>query len=226
MQEFFQTCEVLTNIKGYGKVIATGGIQCNLIDLKSLEVTKLPNYHDQRVRHTAEYLNGILYIFGGMSDHSVQTCERFDWEDWQYIESLASIKIAPRSIIYGGKIYIAGFISEDIEVYDPDTNTFTIVKFGYRMANKIPFILSNSLKLLYIFTDKILTINFENLEIEVEAYTELETEAIGWSHTDTLTYKNSSYFVYSMKDEFGFSLYQLSEDLKIKKVKVFRAQLT
>ena len=106
---------------------------------------------DGRTGHTAQYMNNTLYIFGGYAGISILSCERFNWTDWDYIPSLTEPKEKPGSVIYAGNIYIAGFGSKIIEIYNPTTNvrTFTDEILHASDANTVCLGLSNKFYVLH-----------------------------------------------------------------------------
>ena len=90
----------------------------------------------ERQKHAAVSLNGYVYVLGGINKNGpLETVEKFDplRNQWVYTKNMHFSRYEHSACVLRGKIYVIGGMDashetvREIETYNPDTNTWSIV---------------------------------------------------------------------------------------------------
>ena len=108
-----------------GHVVITGGVTSVYFDttvdiLPETGVIKMlePMNHE-RCGHAMCYYKDSLYVFGGFKNGGLVSAEQFTNQIWKKLPDMESEKQKAGCCVANGKIYIAGFGSDQIDVLDP-----------------------------------------------------------------------------------------------------------
>ena len=144
-KSFSSWCEftpgVLCVTGGYKHSAAKGVYfrEAKLINLTLMVVTPMPDMNVERCRHALLAIKGSIYAFGGYNDAYLKSIEKFDTsvEEWVETGSLSEAKDCVSAAIWQDKVYLVGYGSKKIEIFDPNTCTTTLfpVKLRYTLMN-------------------------------------------------------------------------------------------
>jgi len=133
-----------------GDIFFTGGAddrtgrataQCYKLDFEQKSLTSIDLMLKPRNNHGIAYLDGFLYVVGGVSNEegSLTTCERYGVNEGKAWEKIASLNVAAHGacvatfrerLLYkiGGKKN-SRQLANTIEVYNVENNTWTVIPF-------------------------------------------------------------------------------------------------
>ena len=137
-------CHVLVSCKGCLYNIGgedENGISSAVEKLQGLkeEWEFVPPMHEKRAGLAAVACNDCIYAIGGCSDDSresyLKTVEKYDAtvNRWSFVEEMKFYRAGHFACVLNGKIFVIGgkdadgTVVREIEVYDPNTNTWSVV---------------------------------------------------------------------------------------------------
>lgn len=119
-----------------GQIFYTGGKENSttytsetfLIQIPSLEFTRLPDMRVTRMLPGVIYYKDSVYVFGGCnSNGNLKKCERYDLVEkcWVDLPDMQCMRSAFTITIVNDKFYIIGD-SRNIEIFEPTSSTFSL----------------------------------------------------------------------------------------------------
>ena len=137
--------ECLYNIGGVGENGFSSAVE-RLRGLKE-EWEFAPPMHEKRLGLAAVACNDCIYAIGGRSGDSresyLKTVEKYDAtvNRWSFVEEMKFYRAGHFACVLNGKIFVIGgkdadgTIVREIEVYDPNTNTWSVVGRTAKLYN-------------------------------------------------------------------------------------------
>ena len=133
--------------------------EAHILDLTTNIVIPMLNMNTARCRHAMVSLNTGIYAIGGINSGTVRSIERVqrENEDWEVVAEMSEGKEAASVAVWRGKMYIVGYGSRKIELFDPISlhlSTFSI-KFpcSYFLSPKFVYLLGVTKDQLVVFLE-------------------------------------------------------------------------
>ena len=106
-----------------GSIVVTGGKkhpgQCLRWDTNSGSSKKVTDMTQQRHSHASVWVQGFVWVIGGMNDHALSHCELYDGEKWKTLPELNVPRFGHTASCCGNILYVFGGVEESsIEKYD------------------------------------------------------------------------------------------------------------
>lgn len=123
-----------------GLLYAVGGIDhptsVERFDPKTGAWSAVKGLTEGRYHHAAVELNGRLYVMGGWGLSNLASAECFDPKtgEWSWLTPMTKCRYGHSAAAVEGRIYVVGGItsyngvSDEVECYDPHTNTWEVLK--------------------------------------------------------------------------------------------------
>ena len=144
-KSFSSWCEVTP-----GVLCVTGGYkhsaaktvyfkEAKLVNVTLKVVTPMPDMNVTRCRHAVIAIKGSIYAFGGYNDAYIKSIEEFNSgvEEWVEVGVMSEAKDCVSAAVWQGKVYLVGYASRKIEVFNPENHSISVfpLKIRYQLMN-------------------------------------------------------------------------------------------
>lgn len=106
-----------------GSIVVTGGkrhpAQSLRLDINTGSSKHMPDLSQSRHNHSTIWVQGFVWVLGGMDEHSLSSCELYDGEKWKAMPELNVPRASLSASSWGPFLYVYGGLEEaSIEKYE------------------------------------------------------------------------------------------------------------
>jgi hypothetical protein len=181
------------------------------INLANLRIKYTSPMKQPRAGHAMICYNSKLYAFGGSASETLKTAEAYNIETdkWEQIPSMTYERVAFTACIFKDKIILTGgFTSHTIEVLDPVSYEYSVLKYTLPYSDYATICTASDAHIYILQNDRLILLN-SSYELETDKNIELGSIG-GWSQMPPM--RDERTFIYELEDT--NTIYQIHMNLK------------
>lgn len=181
------------------------------INLANLRIRYTSSMNQSRAGHAMICYNSKVYAFGGSASETLKTAEIYNIETdkWEKIPSMNYERVAFTACIFQDKIILTGgFTSHTIEVLDPVSYEYIVLKYTLPYSDYATICSASDTHIYILQNDRLILLN-SNYELDTDKYIELGSIG-GWSQMPPM--RDERTFIYELEDT--NTVYQIHMNLK------------